>query len=219
MCGIPSHILEQSVEKIRETQGVTIARHNSIINEHTTYSLSVLGADKEISQEVENEPVSVTEAPNENPIPTVEAPVETPAAKREFTQADIDEALQRWNGDIESKRAVVRYMADHARERDTAAWLSKEYGASDVSKPLHITGTDIDYEMSWAKVQRRIAQLIKDGRFYTQEEYDRLDDVDPIAIRETLAERGIVNGKLVNPEALDRDPFIQQVMNDVEGDE
>ena len=62
MCGIPSHILEQSVEKIRETLGVTIARHNSIINEHTTYSLGVLGADKELSQEAETEPVSVTEA-------------------------------------------------------------------------------------------------------------------------------------------------------------
>ena len=218
MCGIPSHFLEQSVEKIRETHGVTVARHNSIINEHTTYSLGALGADKEIPQEAENEPVSVTEASNETPIATVEAPVEVPAAKRELTQADIDETLQRWNGDIESKRAVVRYMAEHARERDTAAWLSMEYGASDVSKPLHITitGTDIDYEMSWAKVQRRIAQLIKEDRFYTQEEYDRLDDVDPIAIRETLAERGIVNGELVDPEALDRDPFIQRVMNDVE---
>ena len=218
MCGIPSHILEQSVEKIRETHGVTVARHNSIINEHTTYSLGVLGADKEIPQEVENESVSVTEAPDETPITTVEAPVQASAAKRELTQADIDEALQKWNGNNESKRAVVRYMADHARERDTATWLSKEYGASDVSKPLHITitGTDIDYEMSWAKVQRRIAQLIKEDRFYTQEEYDRLDAVDPIAIRETLAERGIVNGELVDPEALDRDPFIQQVMNDVE---
>ena len=218
MCGIPGHRLEQFVEKLRETNSVTIARHNSIINEHTTYSMGVLGADKEIPKEAENEPVSVTEAANETPIPTVEAPVDAPAAKRELTQADIDEALQKWNGDIESKRAVVRYMAEHARERDTAAWLSKEYGASDVSKPLHITitGTDIDYEMSWAKVQRRIAQLIKEDRFYTQEEYDRLDDVDPAAIRETLAERGIVNGELVDPEALDRDPFIQQVMNDVE---
>lgn len=218
MCGIPSYILEQSVEKIRETYGVTVARHNSIINEHTTYSLGVLSAGKELSQEAESEPVSVTEASNDTPIAAVEAPAQAPAAKRELTQADIDAALQSWNGNIESKRAVVRYMADHARERDTAAWLSKEYGASDVSKPLHITvtGTDIDYEMSWAKVQRRIAQLIKEDRFYTQEEYDRLDDVDPIAIRETLAQRGIVNGELVDPEALDRDPFIQQVVSDVE---
>ena len=218
MCGIPSHILEQSVEKIRETYGVTIARHNSIINEYTTYSLGVLGADKELPQETKTEPVSVTEAPNETPIATVEAPAQAPTAERELTQADIDEALQKWNGDIESKQAVVRYMAEHARERDTAAWLSKEYGASDVSKPLHITitGTDIDYEMSWAKVQRRIAQLIKEDRFYTQEEYDRLDDIDPIAIRETLAERGIVNGELVDHEALDRDPFIRQVLSDTE---
>ena len=214
MCGIPSHILEQSVEKIRETYGVTVARHNSIINEHTTYSLGVLDSEKEFPQKVEDEPVSVTEAPDENPITTAQAP----AAKRELTQADIDEALQKWNGNIESKRAVVRYMAEHARERDTAAWLSHEYSASDVSKPLHITvtGTDIDYEMSWAKVQRRIAQLIKEDRFYTEAEQDAFEHIDPVAIREALAERGIVNGELVDPEALDRDPFIQQVMNDVE---
>ena len=213
MCGIPAHILEQSVEKIRETHGVTVARLNSIINEHTTYSMGVLGADKELSQEAENEPVGVTEAPKETPVAAAEPPV----VSREMTQAEIDAALQSWKGDIESKRAVVRYMADHARERGTAAWLAGEYGA-DPTKPLHftVTGTDIDYEMSWAKIQRRIAQLIKEDRFYTQEEYDRLDDVDPIAIRETLAQRGIVNGELVDPEALDRDPFIQQVMNDVE---
>jgi hypothetical protein len=191
MCGIPAHRLEQFTEKLRETHSVTIARHNSIINEHTTYSLGVLGADKEMPQEVGNEPVGVTEATTDAP----KATAETSVVSREITQAEIDEALQNWNGDIASKRAVVRYMADHARERDTAAWLSKEYGG-DVSKSLHITvtGTDIDYEMSWAKVQRRIAQLIKEDRFYTQEEYDRLDDVDPIAVRETLAERGIVNG-------------------------
>ncbi len=214
MCGIPSHILEQSVEKIRETYGVTIARHNSIINEHTTYSLGVLGSEKELPQEVEDEPVSVTEASDENPITTVEAP----AAKRELTQADIDEALQKWNGNIESKRAVVRYMAEHARERDTAAWLSKEYGASDVSKPLHITvtGTDIDYEMSWAKVQRRIAQLIKEDRFYTEAEQDAFEHIDPVAIREALAERGIVNGEVADSEKIDNDPFIRQVMNDAE---
>ncbi len=209
MCGIPAHSLEQSVEKLRETHSVTISEFNSVINEHVSRSLPVLSSVEELSSEIENEPVSAPEASKDT--------VEAPAVSREITQEEIDEALQRWNGDMESKRAVVRYMADHARERDTAAWLSKEYGG-DVSKSLHITvaGTDIDYEMSWAKVQRRIAQLIKDDRFYTQEEYDRLDDIDPIAIRETLAEHGIVNGELVDPEALDRDPFIQQVETDVQ---
>jgi N12 class adenine-specific DNA methylase/adenine-specific DNA methylase len=214
MCGIPSHILEQSVKKIRENYGVTIARHNSIINEHTTYSLGVLGSEKESPQKVENEPAIVTEAPDENPITTAQ----TPTAMRELTQDDIDEALKKWNGDIASKRAVVRYMAEHARERDTAAWLSKEYGASDVSKYLHITvtSTDIDYEMSWTKVQRRIAQLIKEDKFFTEAEQDSFEHIDPIAIREALAERGIVNGESVDPEAPDSDPFIQQVLNDTE---
>lgn len=48
------------------------------------------------------------------------------------------------------------------------------------------------------------------------DEHDELDDVDPAEIRARLAESGIVNGELVDPEKLDRDPFIQQVMADVE---
>ncbi len=71
-------------------------------------------------------------------------------------------------------------------------------------------------DVSWPKVQRRIAQLIKEDRFYTEAEQDRFDNIDPIAIREALAERGIVNGQVVDPEKLDNDPFIQQVMRDVE---
>lgn len=200
MCGISAHNLEQSVEKLRATHGVTVSEFNGIVNEHISRSLPVLPAVEELSQEPEIEPVSVTEAPNESPPATVEAPV----VSREITQAEIDEALQRWNGNIESKRSVVRYMADHARERDTAAWLSKEYG-DDVSKPLHITvtGTDIDYEMSWAKVQRRVAQLIKEDRFYTQEEYDRLDDIDPVYIRAELALRDELEALLTCLETVD----------------
>ena len=41
--------------------------------------------------------------------------------RRALTQAEIDAAIQEWNGKIESKHAVVRYMKDHAREKDTAA--------------------------------------------------------------------------------------------------
>ena len=214
MCGIPAFNLEQAIEKLRAEHSVTVGEFDTVQNRYTVRSYAVLPAVEELPHEVENEPVSVTELQNETPTETVE----TPIISREVTQADIDEALQKWNGNIESKQAVVRYMTDHARERDTAAWLSKEYGASDVSKPLHITvtGTDIDYEMSWAKVQRRIAQLIKDDKFYTQEEYDRFDDIDPIAVREAFAERGIVNGKVVDPDKLNADPFIQQVESDVQ---
>ena len=127
-------------------------------------------------------------------------------------QAAIDAALQEWNGDIASKQAVVRYMKDHARDKDTAAWLKQEYGDDLPAFPVPGAGTDLP----WAKVQRRIAQLIREDRFYTQAERDNLDDIDPIAIREALAERGIVNGELVDPAALERDPFLQQVTADVE---
>ena len=133
------------------------------------------------------------------------------------TQADIDEALQQWNGKIESKHAVIRYMAQHGREKDTAAWLAREYGLQDISKPLQISvGNSEPVTLSWAKVQRRIAQLIKADKFYTQAEHDNYDDIDPIAIREALAQRGIVDGKIVDAEANRNSPFIRQVMADVE---
>ena len=136
---------------------------------------------------------------------------------RSMSQEDIDDALREWNGNPESKRAVVRYMEQHGREKDTAAWLSKEYGG-DPSKPLHFTlaDTDTDVVMPWPKVQRRIAQLIKEDRFFTEEEQDRFDDIDPIAIREALEQRGIVDGQVVDPEKLDQDPFIRQVTADAD---
>ena len=133
------------------------------------------------------------------------------------TQADIDAALQQWNGRIESKHAVVRYMKAHARDRDTAAWLAREYGLKDISKPLQISvGNSEPVTLSWAKVQRRIAQLIQSDNFYTEQEQDNFDNIDPIAIREALAERGIVNGQVVDAEANRNSPFIRQVMADVE---
>ena len=133
------------------------------------------------------------------------------------TQADIDAALQQWNGRIESKHAVVRYMKAHARDRDTAAWLAREYGLKDTSKPLQLSvGNSEPVTLSWAKVQRRIAQLIQSDNFYTEQEQDNFDNIDPIAIREALAERGIVNGQVVDAEANRNSPFIRQVMADVE---
>ena len=97
--------------------------------------------------------------------PTVIPPI------REITQADIDAALQKWNGNSESKQAVVSYMGDHGRERDTAAWLAKEYG-TDLSHPLRVvvTGVDDEVVLPWPKVQRRIAQLIREDKFFTEQE-------------------------------------------------
>ena len=108
-------------------------------------------------------------------------------------------------------------MKAHARDRDTAAWLAAEYGVGDSSKPLQISvGNSEPVTLSWAKVQRRIAQLIQSDNFYTEQEQDNFDNIDPIAIREALAERGIVGGRIVDAEANRNSPFVRQVMADVE---
>ena len=136
---------------------------------------------------------------------------------RPLSQDDIDDALRAWNGNIESKHAVVRYMEQHGREKETAAWLAREYGWNE-SKSLFIVraGSPETVELTWPKVQRRIAQLIQSDNFYTERERDNFDDIDPVAVREALAQRGIVGGEVADPEKLNNDPFIQRVMQDTE---
>ena len=136
---------------------------------------------------------------------------------RPLTQDDIDDALRAWNGNIESKHAVVRYMQQHRREKETAAWLAHEYGGKEGNNLFIVrAGSPETAELTWSKVQRRIAQLIQSDNFYTEQEQDNFDNIDPIAIREALAERGIVNGQVVDAEANRNSPFVRQVMADVE---
>ena len=51
---------------------------------------------------------------------------------------------------------------------------------------------------------------------FSVDEDDALADVDPAYIRKRLAEAGIINGELVEPDKLDNDSFIRQVMADAE---
>ena len=101
--------------------------------------------------------------------------------KRSTTQADIDAALQEWNGDIKSKHAVAEYMREHAHDKDTAAFLRTEYGDNLPAFPVTEGSTSTD--LPWPKVQRRIAQLIREKRFYTPEEQPAPPDLSgqPIA--------------------------------------
>ena len=57
----------------------------------------------------------------------------------------------------------------------------------------------------------------KDGAKPVQDaKGDDFSDIDPAAVRAALAENGIENGKVVDPAKLDANPFVQQVINDVE---
>ena len=110
--------------------------------------------------------------------------------KRVTTQADIDAALQEWNGDIKNKHAVVEYMREHARDKDTAAFLRSEYGDDLPAFPVTVGHTSTD--LPWPKVQRRIAQLIRENRFYTQEEQATSDlSGQPITRTGDTIENGI----------------------------
>ena len=95
---------------------------------------------------------------------------------RPLSQDDIDDALRAWNGNIESKHAVVRYMEQHGREKETAAWLAREYGGNEC-KSLFIVraGSPETAELTWSKVQRRIAQLIREDKFFTEQEKSVLE--------------------------------------------
>ena len=89
---------------------------------------------------------------------------------RPLSQDDIDAAIQKWNGKADSKRAVVHYMEAHARDKDTAAWLAQEYGG-DGKTPFAVRPDSPEGTvLPWPKVQRRIAQLIQEDKFLTEQD-------------------------------------------------
>ena len=95
---------------------------------------------------------------------------------RPLSQDDIDDALRAWNGNIESKHAVVRYMQQHGREKETAAWLAREYGGKEGNNLFIVrAGSPETAELTWSKVQRRIAQLIREDQFFTEQEKSVLE--------------------------------------------
>ena len=95
---------------------------------------------------------------------------------RPLSQDDIDDALRAWNGNIESKHAVVRYMEQHGREKETAAWLAHEYGGKEGNNLFIVrAGSPETAELTWSKVQRRLAQLIREDKFFTEQEKSVLE--------------------------------------------
>ena len=98
-------------------------------------------------------------------------------SRYQITQEDIDNALRAWNGDFTSKQVAARLIREHPRDRTTAAELARIYGAVNVEKPLQIgLGTAEPVSMSWAKVQRRLAQLIREDMFFTEQERSLLEN-------------------------------------------
>ena len=124
----------------------------------------------------------------------------------------------------------------HALSGAMGSWM--DYG----SKGMRFRKADCeDITLSWTAIAKCIDDLITCGRYLTQADLDRAgrqedeatpttaepqpdsDDemseffaIDKQAVREGLAERGIVDGMLADPDKLTQDPFIRQVEADAE---
>ena len=72
---------------------------------------------------------------------------------------------------------MVRYMEQHGREKETAAWLAHEYGGKEGNNLFIVrAGSPETVELTWPKVQRRIAQLIREDKFFTEQEKSLLEN-------------------------------------------
>ena len=110
----------------------------------------------------------------------------------QITQEDIDNALLDWHNNLKGKQEVALYMQAHGRERSTAAWLAAKYGWEDSKTPMHIhVGNAEPVTLTWAQVQRRLAQLIRENKFYDENERLRLFSPDRYSIRLHPGEGGI----------------------------
>ena len=187
MCGFPSHVLEQYTQKLLDS-GRNVVVVSIEDGEHKPHFIRSIANEPTKAVKTEQEPTDTVQA----------APSIIPA---EITKADIETALQAWNGDTASKRRVTEYMESHSRERGTAEWLKNEYGGN--LSAFTVAKGDLSLELPWAKVQRHIGQLVAEENFFTDAEYDNFADVDFGELRERLASD-------------EPSPFVEQVMQDVQ---
>ena len=141
-----------------------------------------------------------------------ESPIDLPASP-EISRSDIEKAIQEWNGNIQSKHAVSRFLREVHTTEEIAAFLRQEYGDDLPAFPITIDGAAEN--IPWEQAADVTRDLLAEDRFYTEEEQDQFLDIDTEYLRERLARSGIVDGEVVDMEALENDPFIRQVTADV----
>ncbi len=81
---------------------------------------------------------------------------------------------------------------------------------------FHTRLTQAVLEEAYPLLSEGTARQAEPTRDESEQEEDEFGDIDPAWVRERLAEHGIVNGELVDPDKLEQSPFIQQVEADVE---
>ncbi len=148
-----------------------------------------------------------------------------------FSEADWRAALASGSGFENGKERIAAYYADNHTQKERIEFLKQEYGTGGCSWTFQDGSSGfLDYDASgvklrsypkgqeqrlkWSEVEKRIHVLIATGQY--RDEAEQTVPTEGEILREKLAERGIVNGQLVDPEKLDSDPFIRQVVADAE---
>ena len=148
-----------------------------------------------------------------------------------FSEADWRAALASGSGFEHGKERIAAYYAENHTQKERIEFLKQEYGTGGQSWTFQDGSSGfLDYDASgiklrsypngqeqrlkWPEVEKRIHVLIATGQYW--DEAEQTVPTEGEILRERLAERGIVNGQLVDPEKLDSDPFIRQVVADAE---
>ncbi len=153
-----------------------------------------------------------------------------------FSEADWRAALASGSGFENGKARIIAYYAENHSAKERTAFLKQEYGTGGRSWTFQDGSNGfLDYDASgiklrsypkgqeqrlkWPEVEKRIHVLIATGQYLDGPEQTVPDEKDTRTegdiLREKLAERGIINGQVIDPKKLDSDPFIRQVVADV----
>ena len=148
-----------------------------------------------------------------------------------FSEADWRAALASGSGFENGKARIAAYYAENHTQKEHIEFLKQEYGTGGRSWTFQDGSNGfLDYDASgvklrsypngqeqrlkWPEVEKRIHVLIATGQY--RDEAEQTVPTEGEILRERLAERGVVNGQLVDPEKLDSDPFIRQMVADAE---
>ena len=159
-----------------------------------------------------------------------------------FSGEDIALALASGSGFAQGKERIAAFFQENHTPKGRADFLENEYGIGGWSWTFQ-DGKDgfLEYNaqgfslrsypegqeqrLKWPEVEKRILILIAAGKYLDDAEQDTPEVPSETAdeprtegetLREKLADRGIENGQVVDPEKLDNDPFIQHVVSDAE---
>ncbi|MBQ2392188.1 MAG: DEAD/DEAH box helicase family protein [Clostridia bacterium] len=196
MCGFPRHRLEAYLEKIREENNVVISAVPNGKTERETFQMLRIGDNSELEKakdlinkfclEEYGEDADFSDMKNID------------IAYTTLTDAEIPVQVSVNLVDFRIDRFIDNNHYDSRSYDSLEALINGELYSLDFDDLVYIPDEALE------------------SQTFGKTKIDDFADVDPSAIRENLAEHGIVNGEVVDPEALGNSPFIQQVMNDTE---